>query len=157
MENTKDICACSYKEVMTILAYLEPQELEKIPKEKINYFFDNMDNSYEYELNYSESFQEQEMLPMTEAILANLFRDYLATPEQKERILLKEKNTSHKLEEEKGIGESSKTEVENNIKQEEGDEPLENKLSMIEYKESFITKIKKWFQKNINFGRKSRH
>ena len=60
-----------------------------------------MDNEYNYKLDMSKQFEEQEMSDITKAILANIFRDYWATPKQKEIIEAKEKYDLEKLEEEK--------------------------------------------------------
>ena len=103
MEFTKEMYACSYKEVMTILRFLSVQDLVKIPSEKLEFFDANMDENYDYELDYSKSFMDQKMSPITEAILANLYRDYLASPAQKQAILEKEKRELEKIEEEKRL------------------------------------------------------
>ena len=51
-----------------------------------------MDDKYDFKIDISKSFEEQDIFEETKAILANIFRDYWATPEQKERILEKERN-----------------------------------------------------------------
>lgn len=50
-----------------------------------------MDKNCEFKVDINKSFEEQEILDETKAILANIFRDYWATPYQKERIEAKEK------------------------------------------------------------------
>ena len=47
-----------------------------------------------------KEFEEQEMSDITKAILANIFRDYWATPYQKERIEAKEKYAEKKYKKE---------------------------------------------------------
>lgn len=97
---TKDY-AKAYKEVVTILSYVSEEDLQKIPKEKIDFYINNMDKNYEYKIDEDKEFEEQEMSEITKAVLANIFRDYWATPYQKERIEAKEKYDLEKLEEEK--------------------------------------------------------
>lgn len=97
---TKDY-AKAYKEVITILSYVPEEDLEKIPQEKIDFYIKNMDKDYEYMLDENKEFEEQEMSDITKAVLANIFKDYWATPYQKERIEAKEKYDIEKLEEEK--------------------------------------------------------
>ena len=46
-----------------------------------------MNKEYEFILDDEMELKEQQMLPETKAILFNLFRDYLATTEQKEKII----------------------------------------------------------------------
>ena len=50
-----------------------------------------MDENYDFKVDINKSFEEQNLLDETKAILANIFRDYWATPYQKERIEAKEK------------------------------------------------------------------
>ena len=113
-----------------------------------------MDNEYDYELDMTKEFEEQKMSDTAKAILANIFRDYWATPYQKERIEAKEKFDLSKLEEEKrekynpdNLFKEKKEEI---MEKETADEktnlPVEIK------KETFFTKlinfIKGLFNKN---------
>ena len=91
----------AYKEVVTILSYVPEEDLQKIPQDKINFYIESMDKEYEYILDENIEFEEQTMSDITKAILANIFRDYWATPYQKERIEAKEKYDIEKEEEEK--------------------------------------------------------
>ena len=93
--------ARAYTEVIEILKYVPDEDVEKIPKEKLEFYKANMDTEYNYKLDMAKEFEEQEMYDITKAILANIFRDYWATPYQKERIEAKEKYDLEKLEEEK--------------------------------------------------------
>ena len=79
--------ANAYTEVYTILQDLNTEEYNKIPPEIIKAIEENMNEEYEYELDEDLELQSQPMLPETKAILFNLFRDYLATSEQKEKII----------------------------------------------------------------------
>ena len=77
----------AYTEVYTILQDLNEEEYSKIPPEVIETIEVNSDSTYEYELDEELELKDQPMLPETKAILFNLFRDYLATPEQKAKII----------------------------------------------------------------------
>ena len=83
MNNRKN----AYTEVYTILKDLNEEEFNKIPPEIIETIRINRNQEYLYELDDDLELKEQEMLPETKAILFNLFRDYLSTPEQKEKII----------------------------------------------------------------------
>ena len=87
MENTNELYSKSYKEVVTILKCLPKTHFLKIPKEKIEFYNAKMDQNYEYKLDKNKSFAEQEMLPITEAILAILYRDYIADEEERQNII----------------------------------------------------------------------
>jgi hypothetical protein len=93
--------AMAYTEVIEILKYVPDEDVQKIPEEKLIFYKNNLDNEYSYRLDMTKEFEEQEMSEITKAILANIFRDYWATPYQKERIEAKEKYDLEKLEEEK--------------------------------------------------------
>jgi len=67
----------------------------------IETFKTKMDKDYNFKVDINKSFEEQELLPETKAIFANIFRDYWATPAQREKILAKEKYDRRKIEEEK--------------------------------------------------------
>ena len=91
----------AYKEVLTILENVPEEEVKKIPKNMIEVFKSKQDKNFIYEINVNKPFEEQEMLEETKAIFAIIFRDYWATPEQREKILAKEKYDREKEEEQK--------------------------------------------------------
>ena len=91
----------AYKEVIEILNYVPKESVDKIPKTMIDTFKTKMDKEYDFTVDVNKSFEEQDILEETKAIFANIFRDYWATPYQKERIEAKEKYDRQKLEEEK--------------------------------------------------------
>ena len=86
----------------------------------------------------------------TKAILANIFRDYWATLEQKERILEKEKNDR---------------EIEENLKREKynPDDLFKKKQKVIQQNEEIQSKFpveikkEKFYKKIINFMKKIFH
>jgi len=91
----------AYKEVIEILKYVPQESVNKIPQTMIETFKAKMDKNYVFKVDISKNFEEQELLDETKAILANIFRDYWATPYQKEKIEEQEKYDRRKLEEEK--------------------------------------------------------
>jgi hypothetical protein len=88
----------AYKEVYTILNYLTEEDYEKIPPKVIEAIKSNMNKEYKYEMNKEVDIFKQPMLPETKATLYNIFRDYLATPEQKEKILKMQAEDRRKIE-----------------------------------------------------------
>lgn len=91
----------SYKEVIEILKFVPQESVDKIPQKMIDTFKFKMDKNYEFLVDINKSFEEQELLEETKAIFANIFRDYWATPYQKEKIEAREKYERQKIEEEK--------------------------------------------------------
>ena len=140
----------AYKQVIEILKYAPQEIVDKIPKKMIKTFKTNMDDKYDFKIDISKSFEEQDVLEETKAILANIFRDYWATPEQKERILEKEKNDR---------------EIEENLKREKynPDDLFKKKQKVIQQNEeiqsNFPVEIKKekFCKKIINFMKKRFH
>ena len=94
MNNRKNV----YTEVYTILQNLNEEEYKKIPPEVIRAIETNRNEEYKYELEDNLELKEQTMLPETKAILFNLFRDYLSTPEQKNKIIQMQKKERQKSE-----------------------------------------------------------
>lgn len=78
--------ANAYTEVYEILNCLNNEEYLKIPEELIEVFEENRNLDYEYDINDEQDLSKQPMLKETKAILLNIFRDYLATPEQSQKI-----------------------------------------------------------------------
>ena len=78
--------ANAYTEVYEILNCLNEEEYSKIPKELVEVFEENRNFDYEYKINDEQDLSKQPMLKETKAILLNIFKDYLATPEQNQKI-----------------------------------------------------------------------
>ena len=77
-----DTYACSYVEVLEILKHIPKEDYNKIPKEKIAFYEKNMDKNYVYIYDYVEP----KTLRKTDIILMNLYKNYIAKPEEKEKI-----------------------------------------------------------------------
>ena len=146
----------AYKEVIEILNYVPQESVNKIPQTMLDIFKAKMDQSYNFQVDIDKSFEEQNLLDETKAIFANIFRDYWATPYQKERIEAKEKYDRQKMEEEKRKQYSPNDVFKNkkiNAEREEyiQNEENSNNLPIEIKKEKFFTKlinfIKKLFYK----------
>ena len=73
----------AYREVIEILKYIPKIEYNKLPNELISKMEKEQDKNHQYNI---DMFKNNEMLKETEIILTVLFREYLATPEQKIKI-----------------------------------------------------------------------
>ena len=140
----------AYKEVIEILKYVPQESVNKIPQIMIDTFQVKMDKDYDFQVDINKSFEEQEILEETKAILANIFRDYWATPYQKERIEAKEKYDRKKAEDGKreqynpdDIFKKKQRDIEN-----EKAEKVKNYSDNlpVEVKETFYKKIKNFFK-----------
>ena len=135
MNNRKN----AYTEVYTILQELNEEEYNKIPPEVIETIEANRNEEYEYELDNELELKDEPMLPETKAILFNLFRDYLASPEQKAKIIRMQNEARQK-------NELKKQQMYNNDVF--ANKPKENQSSnnnetmqIVKYKENFFKKI----------------
>ena len=147
---TKEMYGCAYKELIAELMGFSLNDLEKIPFEKMQFFYDNMDNNYEYEIDYIKPLEEQKMMDLTKAILANLFRDYFASNEERQKIIEKDKKELELLEIEKRKKYNPDDIFQNNSKPiTQQSEPIPQEQALIEVKEGilakFINKIKNIF------------
>ena len=88
----------AYVEVLEVLKYIPKEDFEKVPKDIIETLKKKKDMEYKYDLNKDVAFENQILMKETKAILANFFRDYWATPEQRNAI--KEKERKEEWEEE---------------------------------------------------------
>ena len=129
----------AYTEVYTILQDLNEEEYNKIPPEVINAIEENKNEEYEYELDDELELKDQPMLPETKAILFNLFRDYLATPEQKAKIIRMQSEARQKNELKKQ--QMYNTDVFASRKNKNFSKPDNETMQVVEYKESFFKKI----------------
>ena len=146
----------AYTEVYTILQDLNEEEYNKIPPEVIETLDTNRNKEYEYFLDDELELKDQPMLPETKAILFNLFRDYLATPEQRTKIIKMQNEARQKNElkkqqmyntdvfANKSINKTTKLN-ENEVK------TNNNEKQIVEYKENIfkriLNKIKSLFMK----------
>ena len=141
----------AYKEVYEILKAVPQQDLEKIPKKFMAMVEKNMNKEYDFCLDNSIDFlEEQELMEETNTILAYIFLHYWATEDQREKIEAKFKKDIEKVEQEKR--ELYDVDVFKNKRQ--AQENNEQKLEMVVYKkESIITrifnKIKSFFRNKI--------
>ena len=145
MSNRKN----AYAEVYTILQELNEEEYNKIPPEVIKTIEANRNEDYEYELDDELELKDQPMLPETKAILFNLFRDYLATPEQKAKIIRMQNEARQKNELKKQ--QMYNTDIFANKPKKNLAENSNETMQIVEYKESIfkriLNKIKSFFIK----------
>ena len=131
----------AYTEVLEVLRYVPKEDVDKIPKEKIEFYKNNMDNNYNFKIDTSKSFEEQELSEKAKIVLAIIFRDYWATQEQREKILKKEKYDLEQLELEK----RRKYNPDNIFKTKNTIETNDEEKELVVYKKE------KWYESFIKF------
>jgi len=132
--------ACAYKGVVEILKYTEREDVNKIPRSKILMFKYLMDETHQFKVNVNKSLQEQNICKEAKAILANIFKDYWATDEEKSKMETEERLC---LEQEE-IAKREKYNPDNLFKNRKIviSDNIEEETSIVEYKkETFFTKM----------------
>ena len=145
MEKVKYNWECAYKEIYEILKIFPKELVEKIPVSKIDYIKKNMDKDYEYNVTV-ETFDGKTMLDETAAILAVLFKNYWATPKQREQMekyhnmqrLKLDQEAREKYDPEKIFKRENEFINSNDNKE---DKIKEQEISMVKKEESFLKKI----------------
>ena len=145
MEKVKYNWECAYKEIYEILKIFPKELVEKIPASKIDYIKKNMDKDYEYNVTV-ETFDGKTMLDETAAILAVLFKNYWATPKQREQMekyhnmqrLKLDQEAREKYDPEKIFKRENEFINSNDNKE---DKIKEQEISMVKKEESFLKKI----------------
>jgi len=127
----------AYTEVVKVLNSLPDNDYRKIPEDVMLTLEKNMDTEYEYYVDLRKPLTEWKISVKAQTILAIIFRDYLATKKQKEKILDFEKVKINELEEEK----RKKYNPDNIFEKRKIKEEKEEVVSLVEQKESFWKKI----------------
>lgn len=90
--------AIAYTEVLEILKYISLEDYNKIPSKKIYLFKTYANKDYNFKYDPQKTLDEQNVSRLTKGIIAILFRDYWATPIQKEKIIHRQKIKRYKNE-----------------------------------------------------------
>lgn len=149
----KENYARAYTEVLEMLKYLPYEELNRIPKEKIDFFERNKDKSYKFNISLEKPLAEQNISIEANSVIITLFRDYFATDTQREKLKnILEQNEMKYQEELREKYNPDNTFKKCNQKNEINENIIQNENSLVEYKETFfrrfINKIKNIFHIN---------
>ena len=139
---TNNTYARAYTEILEIIKYFPKEEYAKIPKEKIEFYKENMDANYNFTINPEIDLSKQNISKEANAIMVNLFKEYFATEEQKTKI-----NEILELNQKKSEKEKREKYNPEDLFKNKKEEPKEP-ISLIE------VKIEKWYEKLFSFFRK---
>ena len=150
--------AKAYREVLEIIKYFPEEEYSKIPKEKIEFYKNNMNRDYNFTINPEIDLSEQNISPEANAIIINLFTDYYATEKQKIKIkeildLNQKKEEQEKREKYNPDNIFKKVEKAPNTSIEIETAESNNDTALIEYKESFFAKFKNFVLKILHINK----
>ncbi|MBE5813553.1 MAG: hypothetical protein E7314_07990 [Clostridiales bacterium] len=139
-------------EVDEVLNYLSDEDLLKIPEDIRQAIKENKDKEYVWKYDVTKELKDQKLNRDTIIILSYLNMEYLLNEEQKKLMQQIHELNEKKLEEAKAEKYGVEDLFKRNKPQQEEQKETEQEMSLVEYKESFFTKliskIKKIFCKN---------
>ncbi len=153
--NTSNIYAKAYKEVLEIIKYFPKEEFNKIPKEKTEFFKQNMDQNYKFSINPQIDLSKQNISKEANAIIVNLYQDYFATEEEKAKINKILELNELKAEQEKRKKYNIEDIFKNKRFEKIEEETVENteSITLVENKETFFKKFKKFIFKLLHISK----
>lgn len=144
--------AKAYVEILEIINYMGEEYKKKIPTKLLNYFEENKDSNYIYQLDKNKSDDVQIFSAETIGLLSMLEYKYWAKDAEKKvlnnALMENEKKYQNYIREKYNPNEvfKNKKTVATNISDNTSENIVKNNGEMIEYKESIFNKIKKWLK-----------
>lgn len=81
----------SFNETYDIICHLDRKLYNKIPKDFIKFIEQNIDYNYKVNIDYSKSINEQKLQRDTRVLLSLIYRDYLCSLDEKNRLIQEDK------------------------------------------------------------------
>lgn len=133
----KEVYMDAFSEVNTILNIMPSNLFNKIPLKFRQMISEYKNNSYNPKIE--EPVEDYELKDETKIILSLIYRDFLCSDEEKER--LKARDAQKLQEEEEQLREKYNPDNIFNNRKIENVETVAESVAMVEYKESFFTRI----------------
>lgn len=135
-------------EVLEVLKHMKKNDVDKLPKSKIQLYEENKDKNYIFKLNKNLKYEDQKISKKAKAILANLYINYWI--DEKKRMEIKKEDLCYlnKIEEEKKKIFEEKNK--NSINYINNNQEKNEEVAIIKYEKiSFWKKIKNIFSKKF--------
>ena len=138
----KEIDKQAVAEVIEILNHSESEITNKIPEKFMEFLYNNTDNEFKVNIDFSNEHWDDTIKQDTKAILALIYRDYIVSKEERYKLLKEEQERLNKEEQES----REKYNPDNLFKKktdtvEEKDNSSVNNMQLVEIKEE------PWFKK----------
>lgn len=134
----------AFTEVLEVLKNSEKSIISKIPANFIDFLNKYKDKNYMVEIDFSDENWDDKVKKETQALLALIYRDYIVSQKDRERLLIEEREEQKRIENE--IREKYNLD---NLFKERVDNNTNNNVEIVKYKESilkkFINKLKSIF------------
>lgn len=134
-----DTYAQAYAEILEIIKNMEQHYKDKIPVKLIEFFEENKDSNYQYNIDKINENQNMAFSQKTIDLLAMLQLKYLATEEEKE--LLKDALDKNDIKYQTEMREKYNTDNLFRNKNNQINQDTTNPVAMMEYKETIFTRI----------------
>lgn len=137
----------AFTQVYVILNELDDEDYAKIPPEVVDAIRKNRNKEYEFEIDESVDLKDNNLLPEARALLFKIYRDYLASESQRQKILKMQNEERRKRELKKqqqynsDVFANKKTEPIQKSELETGSELQQQSIHPVPYKESIFKKI----------------
>lgn len=141
-------------QVIDVLSHSEKNIVDRIPKNFVNFLMENEDKSYIPNINYADEKWENTLEDDAKGLLALIYRDYIADKDERETLILLEKQEEierrKKQEEKYDVKKIFKQNQKptNERLQEEAIQEVQNALMVIKeekWYERIVNKIKEFF------------
>ena len=143
-----DSYARAYVEILEIINHMGETYKKKIPSKLLNFFEENKDLDYIYQLDKTKDSEVKNFSEKTIGLLAMLESKYWAKDNEKELLNKALVENENKYQEE--LREKYNPDYLFKNKTSNTTEIAENTVDMVEYKESIFIKIKNWFKQIFN-------
>lgn len=129
----------AFAEVLEILRNSNQNIIKKTPKKFVEFLMNNKDEEYRVNIDFSNENWENNIKQETQAIIALIYRDYIVSSEERNKLLSEEKAEQIRVEQELREKYNPDNIFKNRHIQEE--QAIETHTELVEYKEQ------RWYQK----------
>lgn len=126
----------AFTEVLEVLKNSEKSIISKIPVNFIDFLNKYKDKNYMVEIDFSDENWDDKVKKETQALLALIYRDYIVSQEERERLLIEEREEQKRIEDE--IREKYNAD---NLFKERVNNNTNNNVEIVKYKESILKKL----------------
>lgn len=137
----------AFTQVYVILNELDDEDYDKIPPEVVDAIRKNRNKEYQFKIDKSIDLKDNNLLPEARALLFKIYRDYLASESQRQKILKMQNEERRKRELKKqqqynsDIFANKETETIQKSELETGSELQQQSIHPVPYKESIFKRL----------------
>ena len=95
-----NVYADAFAEVIEVLKHSKQDIVNKIPDKFIQFLNENMNKNYNVNIDFNDEKWDESVKQETQAILALIYRDYIVSPKEREKLIAEEKEELIKQEQE---------------------------------------------------------